>query len=144
MKRRDFVQRLPTLTAGLAAAGTTVTTFGCVGTAYLVPRVAPGRLTFSSVELGEQGHAFIQTPSMERPIYVRRAPDGHLVAVLASCTHRGCQPEPLGDRLTCPCHGSEFTFEGAVLAGPAERPLDRYDVAEIAGDIVVHVEGGSR
>jgi cytochrome b6-f complex iron-sulfur subunit len=80
---------------------------------------------------------------MERPVYVRRLPSGELVAVLASCTHQGCQPEPVGDRLACPCHGSEFAFDGTVLEGPAERPLTRYPVSIEGDDIVVRLDGGA-
>jgi len=59
------------------------------------------------------------------------------VALLARCTHRGCQPEPVGDRLVCPCHGSEFDLRGSVLEGPADRPLTRYDVAVDGDDLVI-------
>jgi Rieske Fe-S protein len=49
----------------------------------------------------------------------------HLVAVSAICTHLGCRLKatqaPLG--LRCPCHGSRFSADGAVLAGPASIPL---------------------
>jgi cytochrome b6-f complex iron-sulfur subunit len=101
------------------------------------PRVAPGRLSFARAELDQDGHAFAQAPGMQRPIYVRRVAGGEIVAVLASCTHQGCQPEPVADRLACPCHGSEFAFDGRVLQGPAERPLIRYEVVEEGPDVVV-------
>jgi glycine/D-amino acid oxidase-like deaminating enzyme/nitrite reductase/ring-hydroxylating ferredoxin subunit len=46
------------------------------------------------------------------------------------CTHLGCllhfnQAERSWD---CPCHGSRFDVDGAVLAGPAVTPLERRDV----------------
>ena len=142
MKRRDFVQRLPVLPAGLAAATSATFLTGCASAPYLVPAVGPRGLVMRVADLGPDGDAFLQTPEMERPVYVRRMDSGALSAVLASCTHRGCQPEPLGDRLSCPCHGSEFSFEGEVLSGPADEPLRRYDVVEADGQVVVRVSGG--
>ncbi len=134
MLRRDFVL------IGVSA----IAASGCAGARYLAPRAAPGRLSIASAELGPDGAAFLQTPEMPRPIYLRRASSGAVVALLASCTHQGCQPEPLGDRLVCPCHGSEFALDGDVLQGPAERPLTRYDVTEEAGEVVVWLEAGTR
>ncbi|MEQ1854867.1 MAG: Rieske (2Fe-2S) protein [Longimicrobiales bacterium] len=130
MPRRDFVA----LGASALAFG------GCAGAAYVVPRSAPGRLSISVGDVGADG-VLMQTADMARPIYVRRLTSGELVAVLASCTHQGCQPEPASDRLICPCHGSEFSFDGAVLQGPAERALVRYAVTEESGDVVVWLQG---
>jgi Rieske Fe-S protein len=134
MLRRDFV----VLGVSALAAG------GCAGARYVVPRVSPGRLAVSSGDLGPEG-AFLQTPDMPRPVYLRRQTSGEVVALLASCTHQGCQPEPVAGRLVCPCHGSEFGFGGEVLQGPAERPLVRYEVTEEGGEVVVWLDrGGTR
>ncbi len=144
MKRRGFVLRLPVLTAGLAAGASAVMIGGCASAPYVVPQRTPRGLSLPASELGPDGDAFVQAPDMERPVYIRRDASGSLTAVLASCTHQGCQPEPVGNRLECPCHGSQFSFEGAVLAGPADRPLTRYEVTETDGEIVVLLPGGAR
>ncbi len=144
MKRRGFVQRLPVLTAGLAAGAAAAMTGGCASAPYLVPQRTPRGLSLPASELGPDGDAFVQAPDMERPVYIRRVASGSLTAVLAACTHQGCQPEPLGDRLECPCHGSQFSFDGEVLVGPADRPLTRYEIAETDGEIVVRLPGGAR
>lgn len=137
MLRRDFVRRLPVVGVAAASGMSAASLGACAGTPYVVPRVRPGGLAVRADVLGAAGEAFVQGPGMERPVYLRRDESGAVVALLASCTHRGCQPEPLGDRLACPCHGSEFAFDGAVLQGPAERPLTRYEVVEEGGELVV-------
>jgi Rieske Fe-S protein len=144
MDRRDFVVRLPVVTSGLVLGASTLSLGACAGVRYVVPRASSGRLLIHLSELDRDGQAFVQGPGMERPVYLRRSASGAVVAVLASCTHQGCQPEPVGDRLVCPCHGSEFDFEGAVLQGPAERPLTRYSTSLEGDDIVVLLDGGGR
>lgn len=44
------------------------------------------------------------------------------------CTHLGCTVTVTPTGLVCPCHGSSFDREGKVLKGPADRPLERYEV----------------
>ena len=40
------------------------------------------------------------------------------------CTHEGCETNVQNNRFECPCHGSIFSNGGAVIQGPATRPLD--------------------
>jgi glycine/D-amino acid oxidase-like deaminating enzyme/nitrite reductase/ring-hydroxylating ferredoxin subunit len=51
---------------------------------------------------------------------------GALHAVSLVCTHLGCHVtwNPAERSWDCPCHGSRFDVDGAVLHGPALRPLD--------------------
>ena len=140
MRRRDFVQRLPGAASGLMLGPAALSLASCAGVRYVTPRTSPGRLRVEGVELDREGQVFLQARGMERPVYVRRLTSGELVAVLASCTHQGCQPQPVADRLACPCHGSEFTFDGRVLQGPAERPLTRYPVSVEGDDVVVRLD----
>ena len=59
-----------------------------------------------------------------------KMPDGQVVAFAPQCTHLGCAYhwEEGKKQFLCPCHTSVFGIDGRVLAGPATRPLDRYDV----------------
>ncbi|MCH9730016.1 MAG: Rieske (2Fe-2S) protein [Actinomycetia bacterium] len=49
---------------------------------------------------------------------------GDFKAFSAVCTHTGCLLNEVADgTINCPCHGSKFSLDGAVLNGPAQRPL---------------------
>ena len=54
-----------------------------------------------------------------------RTPDGRLIRRSAACTHLGCVVHwnPFEQCWDCPCHGSQFAPDGAVLNGPALKPL---------------------
>jgi menaquinol-cytochrome c reductase iron-sulfur subunit len=45
------------------------------------------------------------------------------------CTHLGCRVRWIDgeERFFCPCHNGVFGKDGAVIAGPAPRPLDRFE-----------------
>ena len=61
------------------------------------------------------------------------APDAMFVVFSNRCTHVGCPAQATGVGFGCPCHGSQFDQQGARIAGPAVRPLDRFQW-EIRGD----------
>lgn len=53
------------------------------------------------------------------------------------CTHAGCAVSSVADgKITCPCHGSTFDLDGAVLKGPATKPLATVAVTVQGQDIV--------
>jgi glycine/D-amino acid oxidase-like deaminating enzyme/nitrite reductase/ring-hydroxylating ferredoxin subunit len=60
---------------------------------------------------------------------VYRDRTGAVHAVSLRCTHLGCLLRFNGAERSwdCPCHGSRFDVDGAVLEGPAIRPLPRRD-----------------
>jgi cytochrome b6-f complex iron-sulfur subunit len=140
MNRREFVHSLPVLPSGLLLGASALLLGACGGMPYLAPGGSGSRLVVRAAQVPESG-VLLQRPGMEHPVFVRGTGQGAYVALLVRCTHRGCQPDPVGDRFVCPCHGSEFDLEGAVLRGPAERSLARYRVALEGEDVVVELQG---
>lgn len=63
---------------------------------------------------------------------VYRDDAGALHAVSATCTHLGCVVgfNDAERAWECPCHGSRFAIDGAVLQGPANTPLERVDLGD--------------
>lgn len=62
-----------------------------------------------------------------------RSPEGELFAVSPVCTHMGCKVHwnSVETSWDCPCHGSRFRPDGAVIEGPALAPLKRKHVREL-------------
>ena len=62
--------------------------------------------------------------------WVIRMGDNRIVAYGPQCTHLGCAYhwDSGKSEFLCPCHSSLFALDGTVTAGPAPRPLDRFDV----------------
>ena len=71
------------------------------------------------------------------PLVLARPAKNKVVGFSAICTHQQCTVQPAGKEYICPCHGSRYNaFTGAVLQGPATKPLTSVKVA-IKGDDVV-------
>lgn len=62
--------------------------------------------------------------------WVVKTGEQQVVAFSPVCTHLGCAVSwnPGDKTFACPCHTSSFSPDGKVMAGPAPRALDRFDV----------------
>lgn len=75
----------------------------------------------------------------DQRVWMIRNEEG-MYALISICTHLGCTPiwHTADNLIKCPCHGSNFTSDGDVVAGPAPRPLERAVISlDLAGNIVV-------
>jgi cytochrome b6-f complex iron-sulfur subunit len=64
-------------------------------------------------------------PNIPAVIYNR---NGEFIAYSLTCTHLGCTVEHDDQGFSCPCHGSRFDKDGNVLAGPAQKALQKLQV----------------
>jgi Rieske Fe-S protein len=87
----------------------------------------------SDIKVGE---AISATGPDGGDIVIVRPTESTVTAFSAICTHEGCTVRPAGQELDCPCHGSVFDLKGAVLNGPAQRPLRAVPVT-LSGDDVL-------
>jgi len=64
----------------------------------------------------------------------------NFTAFSLKCTHLGCTVEKKNDVYVCPCHGSRYDHKGAILRGPAGKPLRQLRVEKTAdGDLKLFV-----
>lgn len=98
-----------------------------VGAHFVGDRLA--RLRASSIEHLEPGEGGI-VKADGHTVGAYRSPDGTVQAVSVDCTHLGCTVKWNSAETSwdCPCHGSRFACDGAVLDGPAVRPLSQVEV----------------
>jgi len=77
--------------------------------------------------------------SQKTTAWVVKLSDTGVVAFGPQCTHLGCAYHWDDSRaeFLCPCHTSIFAIDGAVVSGPAPRPLDRYDVRVENGKLLL-------
>lgn len=134
--RRRFLGRLGIGVAGLATLAAAVPFIG-----YILRPARPSRSAWRDVGALEEfppgltRKVIYPNPdpdpwegvAVRNAAWIRREPDGGLVAFSIYCTHTGCPVtwEEEAGLFICPCHGGVFDRRGQVSAGPPPRPLDR-------------------
>jgi Rieske Fe-S protein len=73
----------------------------------------------------------------EPQVVVTQPTAGEFKAFSAVCTHMGCIVNQISNEtIDCPCHGSQYSITtGAVVAGPAPRPLPAKQF-KVSGDSI--------
>jgi menaquinol-cytochrome c reductase iron-sulfur subunit len=71
-----------------------------------------------------------KTVTEKASAWMVKTSEKEVVAFSPVCTHLGCAVSWDGSakNFACPCHTSSFGTDGKVLAGPAPRALDRFDL----------------
>jgi Rieske Fe-S protein len=107
--------------AGPGGGGTNIPALATINAS-----VAGGTVTVTNVSgtsLANVGSAALVQAGGSK-ILVTRSGQDSFTAVTAVCTHEQCDVSGFESGVfVCPCHGSRYTTSGAVVQGPATRPL---------------------
>jgi cytochrome b6-f complex iron-sulfur subunit len=133
--RREFLAVMGAGALALAGLGTTVT-----AVRYLWPEVLFEEETRFAVGRPEEIAEGTLVALPEQRVFIVHDAAGFF-ALSATCTHLGCMTryEKENNRIFCPCHGSNFSVDGAVTGGPAPRALPRLDLVLEGGRLVVDI-----
>ncbi len=135
MKRIEFIK-----TCGLACLGGTAMSIlleSCASTTYFAQTTFENnKITIPKSEFFRvknekakpRKFVLIRHEKFNFPICVYKLDGENYSALLMQCTHKGCELQPQGDFLICPCHGSEFSNQGVVQTPPAEQNLQTFKI----------------
>lgn len=135
MKRIEFIK-----TCGLACLGGTVMSTlleSCATTTYFAQTTsANNKITILKSEFFKvknekpkpRKFVLVRHEKFNFPICVYKLDGENYSALLMQCTHKGCELQPQGDFLICPCHGSEFSNRGVVQSPPADQNLQTFKI----------------
>lgn len=84
-------------------------------------------------------YILVRNEKFSYPIGIYKLSEDEYSAILMQCTHKGCELQPQGNFLICPCHGSEFTNTGIVQNPPAEQNLQTFKTSTDNENIYIHL-----
>ena len=147
--RRHFLEKICIGLASLCAAILGIPLIGFVVTPIF--RRTTGKWVsigkISEFEIGKTVNVTIIDPSplpwagitAKSALWVRRVKEAEFIAFSVNCTHLGCPVRWLADAdlFMCPCHGGVYYSDGTVAAGPPPKPLIRYEVRTVNGEVEI-------
>jgi Rieske Fe-S protein len=152
--RREFLGVCTAAVAGLTLVGVVAPMLSsCEPTSLPLPPPTngdggnnnPDGVPFDVSALDVDGKAVITTIKGPDgfPILIARISATAYNALSMRCTHerRAISGDiPVGGPITCPFHGSQFSFNGSVLRGPAPTPLQAYPTTFDATGRIVRIK----
>ena len=110
-----------------------------------LPPVVDGKITIPLTdypELANVGRSLLgHSTGLGDDIILVRVDASTVSTTSAICTHLQCEVAFVPDaaRLECPCHGSAFSLDGAVIEGPATTPIAKYPTSFDGNTVVIQV-----
>lgn len=72
-------------------------------------------------------------------IAVNKKQDNTYTALLLKCTHQSNQLNVSSKGFHCSLHGSDFSIDGGVKKGPAEKSLKQYTVNVQQNNLIINI-----
>lgn len=145
MKRRTFIKHFCYSGLGITVIGSILES--CSGIHYVTAKTSGKAITIPTSSFNietedgssQREYVYVVSRRLTHPVCLRKINEACYLALLLKCTHRGCEVSVGGASITCPCHGSEFTLDGAVIEGPAMDSLVTYKTEVKNETIYIHL-----
>jgi menaquinol-cytochrome c reductase iron-sulfur subunit len=147
--RRRFLERLSIGLGALSTAALAIPGLGFVLAPLLrkTPEMWRGVGLVDDFKVGETVTVKFLDPSplpwagvtARTAAWLRRVSAEEFIAFAVNCSHLGCPVRWMqsADLFMCPCHGGVYYRDGRVAAGPPPRPLTRYPVRVLNGEVQI-------
>lgn len=86
-------------------------------------------------EFDKSDYKIIRVSNYDYDLAIQKNKDGTFSTLLLKCSHANQPLTKTGNNYYCTAHGSQFTHEGVVTKGPADRNLTQL-ATNVAGDLV--------
>ncbi len=138
MNRKKFLKSLGLVAAvGISPA----ILESCAAVMYLNYSTKEDKIVVRKTDFNGNQFGLINAANLPAPIYLRNTGADTYIALLTLCTHKGCLVDAYYDRLSCPCHGSEYSYSGEVLSPPAVNALTKFNVTTDTDNIYIDLKG---
>ncbi len=118
--------------AWLASLGILMVDVAGIGFLFSMPRFKAGEFggVFPLGPLSKLPQVNAPPANYPKGMFWITHPEEGVLALYKVCTHLGClyNWNDQEGKFICPCHGSEFEYDGTYIRGPAPRSLDRFVV----------------
>lgn len=149
LSRRKFFERLSLALGGAAAVALSVPAIGFI-LGPLFQRNAKAWRAVGKVEQFKPGETVEVAFEDASPLqwagvtartgaWLRREEGEKFTAFAINCSHLGCPVRWMREAklFMCPCHGGVYYQDGSVAAGPPPRPLTRFPVRIVNGEVEI-------
>lgn len=84
-------------------------------------------------------HAVLRVDALRDDVLLVKRATGEWHALLMRCSHQDQPLTAIDGGLACSSHGSRFDLDGIVTRPPASRPLQRFDVLQGNGELILQL-----
>jgi Rieske Fe-S protein len=123
----------------LAGAAAGALAFAPLGSVFAKTKKEGASVSVGMLESFKTGTPeLVEKEGLKAPVIVFRQ-EGGVSVFSAKCTHLGCTVAvDKSGTYSCPCHGSQFNYDGTVKKGPARKSLATLAVQiSDAGEVLV-------
>jgi Rieske Fe-S protein len=133
MHRKNFIKQCGFACMGAIAASGWMQS--CIASKAVTGKISGDDIIVALSDFKMEGtntsfkkYLIVHNDILKFPICVYRHNENSFSALWMQCTHQGAELQVFGDKLQCPAHGSEFSNQGQVESGPAEKALRSFPV----------------